>query len=167
MERGGKRQFTAFPTRRKSAFRSANNEMTGGLASGGALKCGEHCQAPSHEVSRAYKRRFTPIYFREVSSPLYGPPPHAFHKTRATRDLIASFALIRKNDRYDPFIAVILPSSPLPDNIPPLGNASLRAVRRLSHVSYPFSLEKRQAEAEAFRQDGSLGGICASSSDSS
>ena len=50
--------FTSFPTQRKSAFRSANNEMTGGLASGGALKCGEHCQAPSHEVSRAYKRRF-------------------------------------------------------------------------------------------------------------
>ena len=50
--------FTSFPTQRKSAFRSANNEMTGSLASGGALKCGEHCQAPSHEVSRAYKRRF-------------------------------------------------------------------------------------------------------------
>ncbi|WP_288335509.1 hypothetical protein, partial [uncultured Cloacibacillus sp.] len=50
--------FTSFPTQRKSAFRSANNEMTGSLASGGALKCGEHCQTPSHEVSRAYKRRF-------------------------------------------------------------------------------------------------------------
>ena len=33
--------FTSFPTQRKSAFRSANNEMTGGLASGGALKCGD------------------------------------------------------------------------------------------------------------------------------
>ena len=53
-----KQQFICFPTRRKSAFRSANNEMTGGLVSGGALKCGEHYQAPSHEVSRAYKRRF-------------------------------------------------------------------------------------------------------------
>ncbi|MCD7876836.1 MAG: hypothetical protein LUH49_07725, partial [Cloacibacillus porcorum] len=50
--------FTSFSTQRKSAFRSANNEMIGGLASGGALKCGEHCQTPSHEVSRAYKRRF-------------------------------------------------------------------------------------------------------------
>ena len=50
--------FISFPTRRKSAFRSANNEMIGGLVSGGALKCGEHYQAPSHEVSRAYKRRF-------------------------------------------------------------------------------------------------------------
>ncbi|MCC8057077.1 hypothetical protein, partial [Cloacibacillus sp.] len=43
----------------KSAFRRANNEITEGLASGGALKCGEHYKALSYEVSRAYKRRFT------------------------------------------------------------------------------------------------------------
>ena len=36
--------FISFPTRRKSAFRSANNEMTGGSVSGGALKCGD-CKA--------------------------------------------------------------------------------------------------------------------------
>ncbi|MCC8057812.1 hypothetical protein, partial [Cloacibacillus sp.] len=54
-----KPQFTVFPTQKKSAFRRADNEITEGLASGGALKCGEHCQALSYEVSRAYKRRFT------------------------------------------------------------------------------------------------------------
>ena len=47
---------------RKSAFRRANNEITEGLPSGGALVCGEHWQALGYEVSRAYKRRFTPIY---------------------------------------------------------------------------------------------------------
>ncbi len=51
--------FIFFPTKGKSAFRRANNEITEGLASGGALKCGEHCKALSYEVSRAYKRRFT------------------------------------------------------------------------------------------------------------
>ena len=45
----------------KSAFRRANNEITEGLASGGALKRGEHCKALSYEVSRAYKRRFTTV----------------------------------------------------------------------------------------------------------
>ncbi|MCC8056726.1 hypothetical protein [Cloacibacillus sp.] len=46
----------------KSAFRRVNNEITEGLASGGALKCGEHCQALGYEVSRAYKRRFKGDY---------------------------------------------------------------------------------------------------------
>ena len=46
----------------KSAFRRANNEITEGLASGGALKCGEYCQALGYEVSRAYKRRFMGDY---------------------------------------------------------------------------------------------------------
>lgn len=45
----------------KSAFRRANNEITEGLPSGGALVCGEHWQALGYEVSRAYKRRFTDL----------------------------------------------------------------------------------------------------------
>ena len=108
-----------------------------------------------------------PVRNRRLYAPLYGPPPRAFHKGRVGRDLIAHFVGTRRNGRYDPLVTVSFHSLLLSNDIPSLGNASLRAVRRLLHVSYPFSLEKRRAEAEAFRQDGSLGGICASSSDRS
>ena len=54
---------------RKSAFRRANNEITEGLPSGGALVCGEHWQALGYEVSRAYKRRFI-ILWRFVDVPV-------------------------------------------------------------------------------------------------
>ncbi len=66
--KGAKSQFIFSPQSRKSAFRSANNEITEGLPSGGALMCGEHWQALGYEVSRAYKRRFTPCW------PIDAPP---------------------------------------------------------------------------------------------
>ena len=73
-----KSQFIVPSQSSKSAFRRANNEITEGLPSGGALVCGEHWQALGYEVSRAYKRRFTRLEVNDkllFSAPASEPEP--------------------------------------------------------------------------------------------